>query len=107
MKEEVRKEIIRLLDAGIIFHVEESELVSHVHCVPKKGGFTIVENEHNEMVPTRTVAGHRMCIDYRKLNKETRKYHYPLQFIDQTLERLALHSYFCYLDDYSRFLKFM
>ena len=103
MKEEVRKEILPLFDAGVIFHVEESEWVSHVHCVPKKGGFTFVENEHNEMVPTRTVVGHRMCIDYRKLNKETRKDHYPLPFIDQTLESLAMHSHFCYLDGYSGF----
>ena len=46
-----------------------------------------------------------MCIDYRKLNKATRKDHYPLPFIDQLLERLATHSYFCYLDDYSRFFQ--
>ena len=75
MKEVVRKEIIRLLDAGIINHVAESDWVSPVHCVPKKGGFTIVANENNELIPTRTVVGHRMCIDYRKLNKETRKDH--------------------------------
>ena len=103
MKEVVRKEIIRLLDAGIIYHVAESDWVSPVHCVPKKGGFTVVANENNELIPTRTVVGHRMCIDYRKLNKETRKDHYPLPFIDQTLERLAKHSYFCYLDGYSGF----
>ena len=45
MKEVVRKEIVRLLDAGIIYHVKESEWVSHVHCVPKEGGFTLVPNE--------------------------------------------------------------
>lgn len=44
-----------------------------------------------------------MCIDFRKLNKETRKDHYPLPFIDQTLERLAKHSHFCYLDGYCGF----
>jgi hypothetical protein len=52
MKQVVRKEIIRLLDASIIYPVKESDWVSHVHCVPKKGGFTVVANEHN---------GHRMC----------------------------------------------
>ena len=103
MKEVVRKEIIRLLDAGIIYHVKESDWVSPVHCVPKKGGFIAVPNKHNEMVPTRSVVGYRMCIDFRKLNKETRKDHYPLPFIDQTLERLARHSHFCYLDGYSGF----
>lgn len=103
MKEVVRKEITCHLDAGIIYHVKESDWVSPVHCVPKKGGFIDVPNKHNEMVPTRTVVGYRMCIDFRKLNKETRKDHYPLPFIDQTLERLARHLHFCYLDGYSRF----
>ena len=44
-----------------------------------------------------------MCIDFRKLNKETRKDHYPLPVIDQMLERFTSHSYFCYLDGYSGF----
>ena len=44
-----------------------------------------------------------MCIDFRKLNKVTRKYQYHLPFIDQTLERLAKHTHFCYLDGYSGF----
>jgi hypothetical protein len=42
-----------------------------------------------------------MCIDFRKLNKVTKKDHYPLPFIDQMLERLSKHSHFCYLDGYS------
>jgi hypothetical protein len=42
-----------------------------------------------------------MCIDYRKLNKATRKDHFPLPFIDEMLERLANHSFFCFLDGYS------
>jgi Reverse transcriptase (RNA-dependent DNA polymerase) len=46
-----------------------------------------------------------MCIDYRRLNKVTRKDHFPLPFIDQLLERLAKHSYFCYLDGYSGFFQ--
>jgi hypothetical protein len=41
-----------------------------------------------------------MCIDFIKLNKETRKDHYPLPFIDQNLEILAYHSHFYYLDDF-------
>jgi hypothetical protein len=103
MKEVIRKEIICLLDAGIIYDVKESDWISHVHYVPKKGGFIYVPNKHNEMVPTRTIVGYRMCIDFIKVNKETRKDHYLLPFIDQTLERLARHSYFCYLDGYSGF----
>jgi hypothetical protein len=42
-----------------------------------------------------------MCIDYQKLDKATRKDHFPLPFIDEMLERLANHSFFCYLDGYS------
>ena len=65
----------------------------------------MVKNENNELIPTRTVTGWRMCIDYRKLNKATRKDHFPLPFIDQLLERLANHSFFCYLDGYSGFFQ--
>ncbi|GJW92636.1 reverse transcriptase domain-containing protein [Tanacetum coccineum] len=54
MKEVVKKEIIKLLDAGIIYAIEDSPWVSPVHCVPKKGGMTVVTNEDNELVPTRT-----------------------------------------------------
>ena len=60
--------------------------MSHVHCVPKKGGMTIVPNDKNELIPQRSIIGYRMCIDFRKLNKATRKDHYPLPIIDQMLE---------------------
>ncbi|XP_042405116.1 uncharacterized protein LOC121995443 [Zingiber officinale] len=103
MKEVVKKEVLKLLDAGIIYPISDSEWVSPVHVVPKKGGMTVVRNSNNELIPTRTVTGWRMCIDYRKLNKETRKDHFPLPFIDQMLDRLAKHSYFCFLDGYSGF----
>ena len=89
MKEVVRKEVIKLLDAGIIYPISDSKWVSPVHCVPKKGGFTVVQNENNELIPHRTITGYRMCIDFRKLNKDTSKDHYPLPFIDQMLERLS------------------
>lgn len=103
MKEVVKKEILKLLDAGIIYPISDSEWVSLVHIVPKKWGMTVTKNEKNELIPTRTITRWRMCVDYRKLNKATRKYHFPLLFIDQMLERLAEHTYFCYLDGYSRF----
>ena len=71
--------------------------------VPKKGGFTVIRNEKNELIPTRTVTRWRVCIDYRKLNTTTRKDHYPLPFIDQMLDRLANHPHYCFLDGYSRY----
>ena len=50
---------------------------------------TVVPIDKNELIPQRTVVGYRMCIDFRKLNKATKKDHYPLLFIDQMLERLS------------------
>ena len=94
MKEVVRKEILKLLEAGIIYPVADSQWVSHVHCVPKKGGITVVPNDKDEMIPQRIVIGYRMVIDFRKLNKAARKDHYPLPFIDQMLERLSKHTHF-------------
>ncbi|XP_075107124.1 uncharacterized protein LOC142180098 [Nicotiana tabacum] len=101
MKEVVRKEVIKWLDAGIVFPISDSKWVSPVQCVPKKGGITVVVNENNDLIPTRTVTGWRICIDYRKLNNATRKDHFPLPFIDQMLDRLAGQEYYCFLDGYS------
>ena len=101
MREVVKKEVLKLLHVGIIYPVPYSEWVSPVQVVPKKGGMTVVENEKNELIPHRTVTGWRMCIDYRKLNKATKKDHFPLPFIDEMLECLANHSYFYFLDGYS------
>ncbi|GJY84839.1 reverse transcriptase domain-containing protein [Tanacetum coccineum] len=79
-----------------------------VHCVPKKGGFIVVENDENdenELIPTRLVIGWRVCIDYRKLNEATRKDHFPLPFMDQMLERLAGNDYYCFLDGFSGYFQ--
>ncbi|KAL4353214.1 hypothetical protein GQ457_06G012220 [Hibiscus cannabinus] len=101
MKDVVRKEILKWLEAGIIYPISDSEWVSPVQCVPKKGGITVISNEKNELIPTRTVTGWRVCMDYRKLNKATRKDHFPLPFIDQMLDRLAGKQFYCFLDGYS------
>nr|GEY01015.1 reverse transcriptase domain-containing protein [Tanacetum cinerariifolium] len=74
--------------------------VSPVHCVPKMSGFIVVENEENELIPTRLVTRWRVCFDYRKLNEATRKDHFSLPFIDQMLERLAGNEYYCFLDGF-------
>jgi hypothetical protein len=87
MKKVVRNEVLKLLDAGIIYPIADSRWVCHGHCVPKKGGITVVPNENNELISQRVVVGYRMCIDFRKVNKVTKKDHYPLPFIDQMLER--------------------
>ena len=101
MKEVVKKEVLKWLNAGFIYAISDSSWVTSVHVVPKKGGFTVIRNEKNELIPTRTVTGWRVCIDYRKLNTATRKDYFPLPFIDQILDRLAGHHHFCLLDGYS------
>ncbi|XP_062115238.1 uncharacterized protein LOC133829548 [Humulus lupulus] len=55
MKEVVQKEIIKWLDAGIIYPISDSSWVSPVQCIPKKGGITVMKNEDNELIPTRTI----------------------------------------------------
>ncbi|GJR54439.1 reverse transcriptase domain-containing protein [Tanacetum coccineum] len=97
----IKKEVEKLLDAGLIYPISDSPWVSPVHCVPKKCGFTVVENNENELIPTRLVTGWRVCIDYQKLNEATRKDHFPLPFMDQMLERLAGNEYYCFLDGFS------
>ncbi|KAH9792555.1 hypothetical protein KPL71_004168 [Citrus sinensis] len=101
MKEVVKKEIIKWLDIGIIYPISDSSWVSPVQCVPKKGGITVISNEKNELIPTRTVTGLRVCMDYRKLNKTTRNDHFPFPFIDQILDRLVGKQHYYFLDGYS------
>nr|GFA73612.1 reverse transcriptase domain-containing protein [Tanacetum cinerariifolium] len=101
----INKEVEKLLDAGLIYPISNSPWVSPVHYVPKKGSFTVVENEENELIPTRLVTGWRVCIDYRKLNEATLKDHFPLPFMDQMLERLARNEYYCFLDAFSGYFQ--
>ncbi|GJT19994.1 reverse transcriptase domain-containing protein [Tanacetum coccineum] len=101
----IKKEVEKLLDTGLIYPISDSPWVSPVHCVPKKGGMTVVKNEENELVPTRLVTGWRVCIDYRKLNEATCKDHFPLPFMDQMLERLAGNEFYCFLDGFSGYFQ--
>ncbi|KAL2232440.1 UNVERIFIED_CONTAM: hypothetical protein Sindi_1424000 [Sesamum indicum] len=82
MMEVVKKEILKLVDAGMIFPISDSEWVSPTQVVPKKTGINVVENSVGNLVPTRVQNGWQVCIDYRKLNAATRKYHFSLPFID-------------------------
>ncbi|CAN6560153.1 unnamed protein product [Malus baccata var. baccata] len=98
MMKVVKKEIIKLLDCGVIYPISDSRWVSPIQCVPKKSGVTVVENAENELVPTRIQAGWRVCIDYRKINTTTKKDHFPLPFLDQMLERCMVSIFSDYVE---------
>nr|GEV80983.1 DNA-directed DNA polymerase [Tanacetum cinerariifolium] len=101
----IKKEVIKLLDSGMIYPISDSPWVSPIHCVPKKRGMTVVANENNELILTRLVTGWRVCIDYRKLNDATRKFHFSLPFMDKMLERLTENEFYCFLDGFSRYFQ--
>ncbi|GKB21371.1 putative nucleotidyltransferase, ribonuclease H [Tanacetum coccineum] len=103
VRDVVKNEIVKLLDSGLIYPILDSSCVSPIYVVPKKGGMTVVLNDNNELIPSRTVTGWRVCIDYQKLNDATRKDHFPLPFIDQILEHLCGNEYYCFLDGFSGF----
>ncbi|GJT99275.1 hypothetical protein Tco_1094793 [Tanacetum coccineum] len=105
--EVIKKEVTKLLDAGLIYPISDSPWVSPVHCVPKKSGITVIENEENKLIPTRLVTGWRVCIDYQKLNDATRKDHFSLPFMDQMLERLAGNEYYCFLNAFLDIFKYL
>ncbi|GKC16099.1 DNA-directed DNA polymerase [Tanacetum coccineum] len=101
----VKNEIVKLLDSKLIYPISYSLWVSPIHVMPKKGGMTVVLNDNNELIPSRTVTGWRVCIDYRKLNDATRMYHFPLPFIDKMLECLCGNEYYYFLDGFSGFFQ--
>ncbi|RVW70093.1 Transposon Ty3-I Gag-Pol polyprotein [Vitis vinifera] len=105
MQEVVRGEVLKLLQAGIIYPISDSLWVSPTQVVPKKSGITVVQNEKGEEVSTRPTSGWRVCIDYRRLNSVTRKDHFPLPFMDQVLERVSGHPFYCFLDGYSGYFQ--
>ena len=92
--------MLKLLQAGIIYPILDSPWVSPTQVVPKKSGITVVKNEKGEEVATHLTSGWRVCIDYRKLNDVTRKNHFPFPFIDQVLEKVSGHPFYCFLDGY-------
>ena len=97
----MRKEVLKWLDVGVIYLIFDSPWVSSIQVVPKKGGMKVITNKNNELIPTRIVSGWRICIDNLKMNKAIRKDHFPLPFIDNMLDRLADHEFYCFLDGYS------
>ena len=80
MKDVVRKEVLKWLNAGFIYAISDSLWVSPVYMVPKKGGFTVIRNEKNELIPTRTVTRWRVCIDYKKIEYYNHKRSFSLAF---------------------------
>ncbi|RVW29426.1 Retrovirus-related Pol polyprotein from transposon 17.6 [Vitis vinifera] len=105
MQDVVRNEVLKLLDAGIIYPISDSSWVSPTQVVPKKSGITVMKNDEGEFISTRLTTGWRVCIDFRKLNAVTKKDHFPLPFLDQVLERVAGHDYYCFLDGYSGYFQ--
>ncbi|RVW37068.1 Retrovirus-related Pol polyprotein from transposon 17.6 [Vitis vinifera] len=105
MQEVVRSEVLKLLQAGIIYPISDSLWVSPTQVVPKKAGITVIQNEKGEEVSTCPTSGWRVCIDYRRLNSVTRKDHFPLPFMDQVLERVSGHPFYCFLDGYSGYFQ--
>ena len=98
-------EVLKLLQADIIYPISDSSCVSPTQVVPKKSGVATVLNEKGEEMPTRLTTGWRVCIDYKRLNEVTRKNHFPLPFMDQLLERVSGHSFYCFLDGYSSYFQ--
>ena len=105
MQEVVCAGVLKLLQDDIIYPISDSTWVSPTQVVPKKSGVTIVHNEEEEEVPTRLTTGWRVCINYRRLNEVTRKDHFPLPFIDQLLEIISEHLFYCFLDGYSGYFQ--
>ena len=105
MQEVVRAEVLKLLQAGIIYPISDSTWVSLTQVVPKKSGVTKVHNKKGEEMPTCLTTSWRVCIDYRRLNEVTRKDHFPLPFMDQLLERISSQPFYCFLDGYSGYFQ--
>ena len=97
----IKDEILKSLNAGIIYPISDTPWVSPVHVVPKKAGITVTTNDRGEEIQTRLRTKWRVCIDYRKINAATKKDHLPLPFIDQIFDKLPGQGFYCFLDGYS------
>lgn len=97
MNEVVKTELLKLLNAGIVYLIKSSKCISPTQIISKKSGVAIIKNEDGEIVPTRTAMSWRTCIAYRKLNKVIRKDHFPLHFLDQVLKKVAKHEFYYFL----------
>ena len=75
MKEVVKKKVLKWLNSRFIYEISDSSWVSPMQVVPKKGALIRVKND--KLISTRIVTCWRILIDYRKLNKATRKHHFP------------------------------
>ena len=104
MKEQVWKEVVKLLESGMIYAIFDSSWVSPIQVVSKKSGITMIKKDKYELIPTRTVTIWKMCIDYDLFNKETWNYHFLLPFMDQMIERLVNQAFYCFLDGYSGYI---
>ena len=105
MHEVVRIEVLKLLQAGIIYPILDITWVSPTQVVLKKSRVTTVKNEKGEDLSTHLTTGWRVCIDYWRLNEVTRKNHFLLPFIDQLLERVSGNPFYCFLDGYLGYFK--
>nr|GFA89922.1 reverse transcriptase domain-containing protein [Tanacetum cinerariifolium] len=85
----IKKEVEKLLDAGLIYPISDSPWVSPIHCVPKKGGMTVIKNDENELVPTRLVTGWRVCVSRK---------------ISEVLD-IQWNEYYCFLDGFSGYFQ--
>ena len=98
MQEVVKKQVLKLLDIGVIYPISDSQWVSITQVLPKKAGIIVIPNQEGELISTHVTTSWHMCIDYRKLNSLTRIDHFPHLFTDQLIERVVGHQYYYFLD---------